>query len=97
MYSDSGILFIGEVEMETKKPEKSYEKAIEQLENIVKQLEKNELSLDELVNLFQKGIKLSGFCSKRLDEVERKISILMEDEDGNLKEKSFEAGEKNEL
>lgn len=71
------------------KKERSFEEAINELESIVDKLEKGELPLDESIEIFQKGIELSKFCSKRLDEVERRISILIEDEDGQIKEEKF--------
>lgn len=67
----------------------SFEEAICELETIVKKLENGDLSLDESIEAFQKGIKLSKYCSKRLDEIERKITILIEGEDGKLEEKEF--------
>lgn len=71
------------------KVNKNFEEAINELEGIVEKLEKGELPLDESIEVFQKGIELSKFCSKRLDEVERKISILVEDEKGVIKEVPF--------
>lgn len=67
----------------------NFEQAINELEGIVEKLEKGELHLEESIEVFQKGIELSKFCSKRLDEVERKISILVEDEKGEIKEETF--------
>ena len=67
---------------------KSFEEAIVELEEVVAKLEKGELSLDDSIAAFQKGIELSKYCNNRLEEVEKKISILIE-EDGELKEKSF--------
>jgi len=69
---------------------KKFEDAISELEAIVDKLEKGELSLDESIEYFQKGIELSKYCSKKLDEVEKKISILTEDEQGELKEEVIE-------
>ena len=71
------------------KANKSFEEAIVELELIVEKLEKGELTLDDSIEVFQKGIGLSKFCSKRLDEVERKISILVEDEKGDIKQEPF--------
>lgn len=71
---------------------RSFEEAIAELESIVARLEKGDLSLDESIENFQMGMELSRYCSKRLDEVERKITILMEGEQGELKEESFEQG-----
>lgn len=72
------------------KKEKTFEDSISELENIVDRLEKGELPLEEAMDIFQKGIELSKFCSKRLDEVERRISILVEDEKGKMIEERFE-------
>ena len=69
---------------------KKFEDAISELEAIVDKLEKGELSLDESIEYFQKGIELSKYCSKKLDEVDKKISILTEDEQGELKEEVIE-------
>ena len=77
-----------------KEKAKSFEEAVKELENIVAQLEKGELQLDDSIEIFQKGIELSRFCSRKLDEAEKKITVLIEDEKGNLTEKEFEAGEK---
>lgn len=74
------------------KSKKSFEEAIAELENIVSRLESGELSLDESIDYFQKGIELSRYCGKRLDEVERKISLLLEDDKGELKEEAFDTG-----
>lgn len=69
-----------------KRGKKSYEEAIAELEEIVGKLEKGDLSLDESIDYFQKGMELSKFCSKRLDEIERKITVLIEAENGEITE-----------
>ena len=75
--------------MEEIKTIMSFEEAITKLEKTVELLEKGELPLDELINVFQEGIALSRFCSKRLDEVEKKITMLLEDEKFGNTEKPF--------
>jgi len=67
----------------------SFEEALKELEAIVENLEKGDLTLDESINAFQRGIEISRYCSKKLDEVERKISILIENENGEIQEKEF--------
>ena len=67
----------------------SFEKAIEELEEIVKKLEKGELTLDESIEFFQRGVELTKYCSKRLDEAERSITILVENENGQIVEKEM--------
>jgi len=64
--------------------EKTFEEALSDLEKIVEELENGELTLEQSLERFQKGIELSKYCNKRLDEVERKISILIENEEGKL-------------
>ncbi len=80
--------------IEMKKEAVSFEKAMEELEGIVVRLEKGELTLDESIDFFQKGVELSKYCSKRLDEAERRITLLIEGENGELGEKEMpeEAG-----
>ncbi len=70
--------------------EKSFEEAICQLEQIVSKLEKGDISLEESITNFQQGIELSRYCAAKLDEAEKKISVLLQDEEGNLIEKDFE-------
>ncbi|MDP4180689.1 MAG: exodeoxyribonuclease VII small subunit [Bacillota bacterium] len=68
---------------------KSYEEAILELEAIVKKLERGELSLEESLEAFQNGIEITKYCNNKLDEMERKISILLENENGEIVEKRF--------
>jgi exodeoxyribonuclease VII small subunit len=69
---------------------KNFEKALADLENIVQRLDENDLSLDESLSLFEEGIKLSRFCSQKLDSVEDKVEILLRDDEGDLKKEPFE-------
>ena len=69
---------------------KNFEKALVDLENIVQRLDENDLSLDEALSLFEEGIKLSRFCSQKLDSVEKKVEILLRDDEGNIQKESFE-------
>ena len=69
---------------------KNFEKALADLENIVQRLDENDLSLDESLSLFEEGIKLSRFCSQKLDSVEDKVEMLLRDDEGNLKKEPFE-------
>ena len=64
----------------------SFENAIAELEEIVKKLEKGELTLDESIKCFQRGIELTKYCSKRLDEAERSITMLVEGVNGQITE-----------
>lgn len=68
----------------------TFENAMKRLENIVQDLESGDLSLDEALKKFQEGMKLSRFCSDKLDESEKKVSILLRDEEGGIQEEPFE-------
>lgn len=73
-----------------RKSEKGFEEAMKELEEIVETLEKGDLTLDESIKVFQRGIELSKFCSKRLNEVERKITMLIEDQgDGSVRDEEL--------
>lgn len=74
--------------MSTKKEEKFEDKIIK-LEEIVAELEKGNLSLDDSVKKFEEGIKISKECNEILESAEKKISILLE-QDGEIKEEKFE-------
>lgn len=56
--------------------EMTYEKAILRLEEIVTALEKNEVSLDESLKLFEEGTKLTAFCADKLKNAQQKITEL---------------------
>ncbi len=72
---------------------KTFEESLNELEKIASNLENGDLGLDEAINEFEKGITLSKECSKKLDEAEKRINILVQGEDGELKEESFTAEE----
>ncbi len=64
----------------------TFEKAIEKLEAHVRTLEQGELTLDESLTIFEEGMKLAKFCTKKLDEAEQKIEILLEKNGDFIKE-----------
>ena len=78
---------------ETKKPEPSFENAIERLESIVEQMESDKLPLEDLLVRYEEGIKLVNFCSEKLQAAEKRIEIITRDAAGKPKLEEFEAGE----
>ena len=64
--------------------EKPFEKSLTELEAIVTMLENGDLPLEESLDLFEQGIKLSRECRERLAKAERRIEVLLKDADGNL-------------
>jgi exodeoxyribonuclease VII small subunit len=71
----------------------SYEAALEDIERIVEQLESGELSLEDSLAIFEKGVGLTKYCYQKLDEVEKRIEVLTKDREGKLQLKNFEAAE----
>lgn len=72
-----------------KKSQKSsvdFETSLQQLESIVENMEKGELSLEESLKDFEQGVKLTRLCQQALKDAEQKVSILMQDSDNGLEE-----------
>lgn len=61
--------------------EVNFEQALSELENLVEKMEKGELSLEEAMADFQRGVELSRTCQKTLKAAEQKVRILMEQGD----------------
>jgi exodeoxyribonuclease VII small subunit len=70
--------------------EKNFEAALEELEQVVEQLESGELSLEDALSAFEKGVGLVRFCNQKLQQVEKKVELLLKDKDGRLQLKSLE-------
>ncbi|MCY9517311.1 exodeoxyribonuclease VII small subunit [Paenibacillus apiarius] len=68
--------------------ELNFEAAMEKLEQIVAQLEGGDAPLEQAIDLFQEGMRLSKLCSEKLQQVERKIEMLTE-QNGELKRQPF--------
>ena len=74
-------------------PKPTFEKSIQQLEDIVQELEAGDLPLEKAIHRFEEGISLSKRCSKMLDATEKKISVLIQEADGSLAEQPFSTDE----
>ena len=70
------------------KKELSFEDAMKDLEKIANDLENGNLSLDESVNKFEEGMKLSKKCNDFLDSAEKKITMLINN-NGKIEEENF--------
>jgi len=75
--------------MSTTKP-KTFESSLEELERIVRLLEQGELTLEKSLELFEQGVKLSRDCQERLSQAERRIEILMRDNQGRASVRPFD-------
>lgn len=70
--------------------EKSFEESMKELEEVVLKLERGDATLDESLELFERGIKLSRSCQAKLDDAEKKVKILASDGNGGMKTEDFE-------
>lgn len=68
--------------MHSQDQELSFEEAMKRLEKIVKALESDNISLEDSIRLYEEGMSLSRYCMKSLEEAEKKILILKENEKG---------------
>ena len=78
----------GKSEKEKKEP--SFETALKRLEKVVEDLEKPEVTLDESLELFEEGKRLSAQCQRQLTAVEQRVSELTTDEQGKPTLREFE-------
>lgn len=62
--------------------ERNFEDAMKRLEEIVQMLENGNLPLEESLKIFEEGMKLIKFCSNKLEEAEKKVTILVQESGG---------------
>ncbi len=68
---------------------KNFESSLEELEQVVEQLESGDLDLDASLAAFEKGVGLVKFCNQKLNEVEKKVELLVKDKEGKLQLKTL--------
>ncbi len=73
-----------------------FEEALDKLESIVKNMEQGEMTLEESLDAFEEGIKLSRFCSKKLDDIERRVEVLLK-ENNAIAIKQFTGEDEHEI
>jgi len=71
--------------------DKAFDAALEELEGVVEQLESGDLSLEDSLAAFEKGVGLVKYCNQKLSEVERKVEVLVKDKEGKLQLKLLDA------
>ena len=67
----------------------SFEDKMQQLEQVVNELEKGDMNLDESLVKFEDGMKLAKECNKILEDAEKKVTIILE-KNGEIEEENFE-------
>jgi exodeoxyribonuclease VII small subunit len=70
---------------------KKFESALEELESVVEQLESGDLSLEDSLAAFEKGVGLVKYCNQKLSEVEKKVELLIKDKEGRLQLKLLDS------
>ncbi len=75
--------------MARKKTEPAFESALTELEQLVEQMEQGELSLEQSLSLFERGVALTRTCQQALEDAEQKVQILLKDSDGQPKTETF--------
>lgn len=68
---------------------KSFENSMKELETVVEKLESGDVNLEEALECFEQGIKLSKACRKMLDEAEKKVTVLLNGADGEKEKQNF--------
>jgi len=74
---------------------KTFEQALKELEQIVQDLESGDLPLEKAIKKFEEGVALSKFCAEKLDDSEKKITILTQDAAGKATDMPFAADNRN--
>ena len=69
--------------------EQKFEDAMNRLEEIVQNLESGDLPLEDALNVFEEGTKLSKFCSSKLEEAEKRVNVLVRDSNGKYNLEPF--------
>jgi exodeoxyribonuclease VII small subunit len=70
-------------------PLQNFEQSLKQLESIVAQMERGDVSLEDSVKLFEEGTKLAEQCRQQLAEAEGKVEILIKQRNGAMKREPF--------
>lgn len=75
----------------------TYEEALDKLNEILEELEKNDSSLDKSIEKFKKGIKLYNYCNNLLSKAEGEVKLLLKDDFEEITEVNFPMEDKNEF
>ncbi len=73
----------------------TFEQALDELKSIVQALEKGDQPLEESLLLFEKGVSLVALCTRKLDEVEKRVELLVRDQGGTLATRPFEPADED--
>lgn len=66
-----------------------FELSLKKLEDAVSRLESGELSLEDSIRVFEEGVKHAAVCSRKLNEAEKKVELLLKKRDGSFLREEF--------
>ena len=69
---------------------KTFENALSELQSIIEELESGSPSLDQMISLFENGMKLMTYCREQLNEVENRVTTLIKDNDGLIEQSGID-------
>lgn len=75
---------------EEKNKDIPFEQALEELEKLVDEMEQGELPLDDMIKHFERGTTLSKLCRQKLSKLEKKIEVLVKDNDSSGEWEEFD-------
>jgi exodeoxyribonuclease VII small subunit len=75
--------------LKTDPSNKNFESALQELESVVEHLESGDLSLEDSLAAFEKGVGLVKYCNQKLNEIEQKVEVLLRDNEGRLQLKKL--------
>ncbi|HEC56943.1 MAG TPA: exodeoxyribonuclease VII small subunit [Candidatus Syntrophoarchaeum butanivorans] len=68
----------------------TFEDAMRRLEEIARLLEAGDLPLEESLQIFEEGVRLSRICNSKLDAIEARLEVLIRRDDGRLEREKFD-------
>jgi exodeoxyribonuclease VII small subunit len=71
-----------------------FEVSLKKLEDAVNRLESGDLSLDDSLRVFEEGVKHASLCSRKLNEAQKKVELLLKRKDGSLYKEEFQVDAK---
>lgn len=74
----------------------SFEEALEQLEDSATRLEQGDLSLEDALQVFERGVAASRTCTRHLDQARKRVQVLQEDGEGNFRLEFLDGDEEEE-
>jgi exodeoxyribonuclease VII small subunit len=72
----------------------TFEEAVKELEAIINSLEAGDVTLEDSLELFKRGISLAALCNEKLTEAQGVVKLLYKERTGELQEAPFDAEEK---